>query len=137
MNKQWRNGIAAWGTMGNVSADGGDISYLPAGESIGGFLQRRGMAPDGFGLADFGDGNTGSDGEFSIIELYIPQLRQPADIQQIPALKNTSAHVDHYIGASGQNGGVRSMRLYKIEGLAETLRPYVIDIKHSVFLFRF
>ena len=48
--------------MGNITSNGGDIPHLPAGEPIGGFLQRRGTASDNFGSADFGDGNTSSDG---------------------------------------------------------------------------
>jgi hypothetical protein len=104
--------------MGNVAADGGDISHLPAGESVGGFLQRRGMAPDGVGGIYFVNGNCRTDGQFSIPDFYFTQFGQSTYIQQMLGLQGTGTDVDHHVRAPGQNSGVRSVLPYKIESLA-------------------
>ena len=88
------------------------------------------MALDDFGCVNFADRDSRANGQLSVPDLNFTQGGQTTYIQQILTLQGTGAHIDHHIGAPGENSSVRSVFSYEIKGLVEILRPYIVDIKH-------
>ena len=92
--------------MGDVAADGGDISDLFAGKRGGTFLQGRGVAGQNFRVMNFRKRHPSPHGNLMFTDLNPPQRFQAAHIQQIFFMQLTRFQIHQNIGATRQDLGL-------------------------------